>query len=94
MHGLFAPVHKVARLAGAMSVSTPSPGSRSLGLRSARERSTSQESVSSISSSASSVSRSRVRLGVTSLTNQVHAAQLMLILIIYLFFSVQSFLNL
>ncbi|XP_025091314.1 CAP-Gly domain-containing linker protein 1-like isoform X4 [Pomacea canaliculata] len=72
MHGLFAPVHKITRLAGAMSLSTPSPQSRSLtsGLRSARERSGSQESVSSISSSASSVSRSRVRLGVTSLANQ------------------------
>ena len=78
LHGLFAPVHKVTRLGGAMSLSTPSPMSRSLGpgLRSARERSGSQESVSSISSSASSVSRSRVRLGVTSLANQVlaHAA--------------------
>lgn len=80
LHGLFAPVHKVARLAGAMSMSTPSPNTRSLGsgLRSARERSGSQESVSSISSSASSVSRSRVRLGVTSLANQVHAASLLL----------------
>ena len=78
LHGLFAPVHKVTRLAGAMSLSTPSPMSRSLGsgLRSARERSGSQESVSSISSSASSVSRSRVRLGVTSLASQVHAATL------------------
>ncbi|KAK7455724.1 hypothetical protein BaRGS_00039464 [Batillaria attramentaria] len=72
LHGLFAPVHKVTRLAGAMSMSTPSPQTRSLGsgLRAARERSGSQESVSSISSSASSVSRSRVRLGVTSLANQ------------------------
>ncbi|KAK7088112.1 hypothetical protein V1264_022072 [Littorina saxatilis] len=84
MHGLFAPVHKVTRLGAggtpAMSMSTPSPMSRSLGpglgpgLRSARERSGSQESVSSISSSASSVSRSRVRLGVTSLANQTNKA--------------------
>nr|KAG5686097.1 hypothetical protein BaRGS_021349 [Batillaria attramentaria] len=46
LHGLFAPVHKVTRLAGAMSMSTPSPQTRSLGsgLRAARERSGSQES--------------------------------------------------
>ena len=76
LHGLFAPVHKVSR-AGASASSTPSPHSRPLmttSLRSSRERSGSQESVSSISSTASSVSRSRVRLGVTSLANQVHAA--------------------
>ena len=85
LHGLFAPVHKVTRLAGAMSLSTPSPMSRSLGsgLRSARERSGSQESVSSISSSASSVSRSRVRLGVTSLASQVHAATLVRVFSLY-----------
>ena len=95
LHGLFAPVHKVTRLAGAMSLSTPSPMSRSLGsgLRSARERSGSQESVSSISSSASSVSRSRVRLGVTSLASQVHAATLVRVflyivrVLLFLFFS-------
>lgn len=73
MYGLFAPVHKVTKVGSAGA--TPSPQSRSLtasGLRAARERSGSQESVSSISSTASSVSRSRVRLGVTSLANQVH----------------------
>lgn len=79
MYGLFAPVHKVARLtsgAGPGKVTTPSSQTRSLmntSLRLSKERSGSQESVSSISSSASSVSRSRVRLGVTSLGNQVHA---------------------
>ena len=85
MYGLFAPVHKVTKLASGsaghvMSASTPSPQTRSLvntGLRLTRERSGSQESVSSISSTASSVSRSRVRLGVNSLHNQVHAALLM-----------------
>ena len=76
MYGLFAPVHKVARLtsgAGPGKVTTPSSQTRSLmntSLRLSKERSGSQESVSSISSSASSVSRSRVRLGVTSLGNQ------------------------
>lgn len=77
-YGLFAPVHKVTRLMGGM----PSPNTRSLAntsLRLSRERSGSQESVSSISSTASSVSRSRVRLGVTSLNSQVHAALLMLL---------------
>lgn len=87
MFGLFAPVHKVTRLTSgnitnSMSASTPSPQSRSLmntSLRLSRERSGSQDSVSSISSTASSVSRSRVRLGVNSLSsNQVHAVLLML----------------
>lgn len=73
MFGLFAPVHKVAKLDVGTVASTPSPQTRSLmntSLRLSRERSGSQESVSSISSTASSVSRSRVRLGVTSLGNQ------------------------
>ncbi|XP_056002000.1 CAP-Gly domain-containing linker protein 2-like isoform X44 [Ostrea edulis] len=77
MFGLFAPVHKVTRLTSgnittSMSASTPSPQSRSLmntSLRMSRERSGSQDSVSSISSTASSVSRSRVRLGVNSLSS-------------------------
>ncbi|CAL1539261.1 unnamed protein product [Lymnaea stagnalis] len=72
LHGLFAPVHKISRAGSATS--TPSPHSRPLmstSLRSSRERSGSQESVSSLSSTASSVSRSRVRLGVTSLANQL-----------------------
>jgi CAP-Gly domain-containing linker protein 1 len=75
LHGLFAPVHKISR-AGSLT-STPSPHSRPLmstSLRSSREHSGSQESMLSLSSTASSVSRSRVRLGVTSLANQVHAA--------------------
>lgn len=87
MFGLFAPIHKVTRLTSgnvtnSMSASTPSPQSRTLmntSLRMSRERSGSQDSVSSISSTASSVSRSRVRLGVNSLSsNQVHAALLVL----------------
>ncbi|XP_062582579.1 CAP-Gly domain-containing linker protein 1-like isoform X9 [Saccostrea cucullata] len=77
MFGLFAPVHKITRLTSgnvtsSMSASTPSPQSRSLmntSLRMSRERSGSQDSVSSISSTASSVSRSRVRLGVNSLSS-------------------------
>ena len=82
MHGLFAPVHKISR-AGGSATSTPSPHSRPLmstSLRASRERSGSQESVSSLSSTASSVSRSRVRLGVTSLANQVHAAIFLILL--------------
>ncbi|XP_056001936.1 CAP-Gly domain-containing linker protein 1-like isoform X29 [Ostrea edulis] len=84
MFGLFAPVHKVTRLTSgnittSMSASTPSPQSRSLmntSLRMSRERSGSQDSVSSISSTASSVSRSRVRLGVNSLSsNQAKTSQ-------------------
>lgn len=81
MFGLFAPIHKVTRLTSGTAgpgkpATTPTSQSRSLmntSLRLSKERSGSQESVSSISSSASSVSRSRVRLGVTSLGNQVHA---------------------
>ncbi|XP_033747589.1 LOW QUALITY PROTEIN: CAP-Gly domain-containing linker protein 1-like [Pecten maximus] len=80
MYGLFAPLHKVTRLTSGSGPgvgtgsTTPSPQARSLmntSLRLSREKSGSQESVSSISSSASSVSRSRVRLGVTSLSNQL-----------------------
>ena len=88
MFGLFAPIHKVVKLSSGGAGpgvdrsfnTTPSPQARSLmnsTLRMSRERSGSQESISSISSTASSVSRSRVRLGVTSLNNQVHAALLM-----------------
>ncbi|XP_056001972.1 CAP-Gly domain-containing linker protein 1-like isoform X37 [Ostrea edulis] len=84
MFGLFAPVHKVTRLTSgnittSMSASTPSPQSRSLmntSLRMSRERSGSQDSVSSISSTASSVSRSRVRLGVNSLSSNQAEGQL------------------
>ncbi|XP_078338771.1 uncharacterized protein LOC111135171 isoform X15 [Crassostrea virginica] len=84
MFGLFAPVHKVTRLTSgnitnSMSASTPSPQSRSLmntSLRLSRERSGSQDSVSSISSTASSVSRSRVRLGVNSLSSNQAEGQL------------------
>ncbi|XP_021352247.1 CAP-Gly domain-containing linker protein 1-like [Mizuhopecten yessoensis] len=70
MYGLFAPLHKVARLTSGSGPgvgtgsTTPSPQARSLmntSLRLSRERSGSQESVSSISSSASSVSRSRAK---------------------------------
>ncbi|XP_063419148.1 CAP-Gly domain-containing linker protein 1-like isoform X3 [Mytilus trossulus] len=79
MFGLFAPIHKVTRLTSGTAgpgkpATTPTSQSRSLmntSLRLSKERSGSQESVSSISSSASSVSRSRVRLGVTSLGNQL-----------------------
>ncbi|XP_052074546.1 CAP-Gly domain-containing linker protein 1-like isoform X2 [Mytilus californianus] len=79
MYGLFAPIHKVTRLTSGTAgpgkpATTPTSQSRSLmntSLRLSKERSGSQESVSSISSSASSVSRSRVRLGVTSLGNQL-----------------------
>lgn len=105
MFGLFAPIHKVTRLTSgnvtnSMSASTPSPQSRTLmntSLRMSRERSGSQDSVSSISSTASSVSRSRVRLGVNSLSsNQVHAALLVLSkvhLFFFYFFSTGSFKN-
>ena len=91
MHGLFAPVHKISRAGSATS--TPSPHSRPLmstSLRASRERSGSQESVSSLSSTASSVSRSRVRLGVTSLANQVHAASFFLFFLSSLLLCVQS----
>ncbi|XP_064612124.1 CAP-Gly domain-containing linker protein 1-like isoform X3 [Liolophura sinensis] len=81
LYGLFAPVHKVARLgssATAVGMTTPRssklPSSNSA-LRASRERSGSQDSISSISSSASSVSRSRVRLGIGSLNNQVKPGQ-------------------
>lgn len=101
MFGLFAPIHKVTRLTSgnvtnSMSASTPSPQSRTLmntSLRMSRERSGSQDSVSSISSTASSVSRSRVRLGVNSLSsNQVHAALLVLSKV-HLFFLLLFFLQ-
>ncbi|XP_041347647.1 CAP-Gly domain-containing linker protein 1-like isoform X3 [Gigantopelta aegis] len=68
-YGLFAPLHKVTRLAG----TAPSSQVRNLGntsLRMSRERSGSQDSISSMSSTASTASRSRVRLGITSLSNQ------------------------
>lgn len=91
MYGLFAPIHKVSKAGGPGSIIsplsaggmvTPSPRRGSvpkygLGMSLSRERSGSQDSISSIGSSASSVSRSRVRLGVTSLSNQVHAAWLL-----------------
>ncbi|XP_064651468.1 CAP-Gly domain-containing linker protein 1-like isoform X16 [Lineus longissimus] len=72
LFGLFAPIHKVARVSGGGDTSTRrSSISKLTGLSSlSRERSGSQDSVSSISSTASSLSRSRVRLGVTSLNSQ------------------------
>ena len=70
LHGLFAPLHKVSRGSG---VVTSTPRRTSLAKMS-RERSGSNDSLSSISSATSSISRSRVRLGVTAIANQVHAA--------------------
>lgn len=70
MYGLFAPVSKVTRMTGAVT-STPRSGRLPMGTSLSRQRSGSQESVSSISSNTSTASRSRVRLGVTSLGNQV-----------------------
>ncbi|XP_064651460.1 CAP-Gly domain-containing linker protein 1-like isoform X15 [Lineus longissimus] len=61
LFGLFAPIHKVARVSGGGDTSTRrSSISKLTGLSSlSRERSGSQDSVSSISSTASSLSRSR-----------------------------------
>ena len=87
LFGLFAPVHKVQKPGGshpplpATPVSNPTPitstprrASLSKYGQLSRERSGSQDSISSVSSTASSASRSRVRLGVTSLSgsNQVY----------------------
>ncbi|XP_064651499.1 CAP-Gly domain-containing linker protein 1-like isoform X20 [Lineus longissimus] len=64
LFGLFAPIHKVARVSGGGDTSTRrSSISKLTGLSSlSRERSGSQDSVSSISSTASSLSRSRKAL--------------------------------
>ena len=85
MHGLFAPVHKVSRMAVPAAAVTPamrrgsasgkysvgSVGGGASNLMASHELSGSQESISSIGSAISSVSRSRVRLGVTAYANQV-----------------------